>query len=98
MDAVTRLLERNLADDDLAAVALLDDVAAGPQDDLAAPGVVALDDAGPAVDRPAGREVGARDDLHQLRDADLGLIDETNQAVADFAQVVRRDFGRHADG
>src|SRR5205085_607372 len=40
----------------------------------------------------------AGDDLHQLPDADLRLVDELDEAVADLAQVVRGDFGRHADG
>src|SRR5205085_9661741 len=85
-EAVARLLERDLGDDDLVAAAVLADVGAGAEGHLAAAGVVALDDALPAADGAAGREVGSRDDLHQLVDGDFRVVDEPDQAVADLAQ------------
>src|SRR5206468_6128101 len=91
------LLERDFLDDDLAAAALLDDLGPRAQDNLAAAGAVAVDDALPAHDYPPGGEVGAGDEVHQLQQADVRVVDEGDQAVADFAEVVRRDFGGHAD-
>jgi hypothetical protein len=54
-------------------------------------------DAGTAEDQPAGREVRARDDLHQLWSV-VGLLDQLQRRVDDLARVVGRDVGRHADG
>ena len=85
-------------DDDLRSACLLVDVGAGAEGDLAAAGAVAVEDALPAADDAAGGEVGAGDDLDQLVERDVGVVDETDEAVADLAQVVRRDFGGHADG
>src|SRR5207249_9013729 len=59
--AVARLLVGHLADDDLGGAALLDDVGAGPQADLAAAGGVAVEAALLAADHAAGREVGPLD-------------------------------------
>ena len=47
-------------DDDLRSLALLDDLGAGAQGDLAAAGAVAVEDALPAADDAAGGEVRAR--------------------------------------
>ena len=66
-------LVRDLVDDDRLALAAVDvlEVALGAHDHLAAPGAVALAHAGQAVDDSGGREVGRRDDLHQLVDRRL---------------------------
>ena len=86
-------------DDDLAAAAFLDDLGAGAQRDLAAAGAVAVEDALPAADDAAGREVRAGNDLHQLeRCVTSGSSMSADEAVADLAQVVRRNVGGHADG
>ena len=50
-----------------------------------------------AADDAAGGEVGAGDDLHQLVDRDVRVVDHAISAVADFAQVVRRNRRGHAD-
>ena len=68
-------------------------------DDVPAAGVVAVHDALAAADDAAGGEVGAFDDLHQFaRWSTSGLSIELDDGVADFAEVVRRDAGGHADG
>ena len=89
----------DLGEDDLgAAVLQLLDLVLGPDDDPAAARAVRLLDAHPAADRAAGGEVGAGDDLHDLVELDRRVVDVGDQGVADLAQVVRRDRGRHADG
>src|SRR5262249_21756252 len=69
----------------------------GAERDLAAAGAVAVNNALPAANDAAGREVGAGDRLDQLQQADVGVVDELDEAAADLAQVVRRDLGGHAD-
>ncbi len=94
---VAGLLERDLADNDLRSVPLLADVGPGPQRDLAPAGHVAVENPLPAADDAAGREVGARKDLHELIDGHVRVVDDLDDGSADLAQVVRRDVRRHAD-
>ena len=97
-DPVARLLVGNLGDDDPVAVALaLSRSWPRADDDRAAARVVAAPDGRPAADDAAGGEVGAGDDLHQLVDRDVRVVDQRDDAAADFAQVVRRDRRGHAD-
>ena len=70
----------------------------GPHDHPAAAGEVGLLDAHPTADRAAGGEVGPRDDVHDLVEVDRRVVDIGDQGVADLAEIVRRDRGRHADG
>ena len=94
--AAAGLLEGDLgADDDAAAtvgVHLADGVdglvLAG---DRVAAGLV-------AEDRAAGREVGALDVLAEIVRGQLRVFDQGAGGIADLAQVVGRDVGRHADG
>ncbi len=51
-----------------------------------------------AVHRAAGREVGAGDVLAEVVRSQLWVLDQGACGIADFAQVVGRDVGRHADG
>ena len=74
------------------------EVALGAHHDAAAAGAVALAHAGQAVDDPGGREVGRRDDLHQLVDRRVRVLQQVQAGVDDLVEVVRRDVGRHADG
>src|SRR5690606_27124394 len=85
-------------DGDTAGLLVFLDVGAGAHVDAAAPGGVGLGDAARAVDDAGGREIRARDVVHQLADGELGVVDERDAAVDDLAQVVRRNVGRHADG
>ena len=69
-----------------------------PHPDDAAAGGEGLPDARPAVDDPAGREIGAGDEAHELLAGGLRAVDQHLQRLHHFAQVVRGDVGRHADG
>jgi len=65
--------------------------------DTAAPGAISLANAGRAVDDGSGREIGARDVLHQRLEVERRVVDQRDAGVDHFAQVMRRDIGRHAD-
>src|SRR5262249_68980 len=95
MEAVARLLERHLRNNDLGPVGLFANVGPRPQGDLAPAGAIAVEDALPAADDATGGKIGARNDLHQLLNRYLGVINDFDEAVADFAQVVRRNLGGH---
>ena len=66
-------------------------------DGTAAGLICAVDARAPQNDAP-GREIGPRDDLHQLRQFDRRIVDHRDTRIDDFRQVVRRNVGRHADG
>ncbi len=70
----------------------------GPHDDRAAAGLVGGADAGAAEDDAAGGEIRPVDELHQLRHAEMRLVDQRDRGVDHLAEIVRRDVGRHADG
>ena len=55
-------------------------------------------DAGAPENETAGREVGAGNHLHQLIDADGGIVEIGDAGVDHLAEIVRRDVGGHADG
>src|SRR5690606_35231892 len=62
----------------------------------AAAGPVRGLDASGAVDDAGGREIRARQVLHQPIDVDLRVVDHRDGRVHHLAQVVRRDVGGHA--
>ena len=72
------------------------DLVAGAHDDRAAPALVGGPDPGLAEDQGPGREIGARDDLHQLFDGDRRVVHIGFAGGDDFAEIVRRDVRRHA--
>src|ERR1051325_10967543 len=87
-----------LGDDDLllaAGLPLLDD-GTRPDDDAAAPLLVALLDPLFAVDDRTRREVRAFDELPDVLDGGGRMIDQMHDRLDDLAQIVRRDVGRHA--
>ena len=55
-----------------------------------------------AIEDAAGGEIGPLDEAQQILDRDIievvVVVDHVGQAVDDFAQIVGRDVGRHADG
>ena len=51
-----------------------------------------------AADGAAGREIRALHELHQVIERDVRIVDLRADAVDDFAEIVRRNVGRHADG
>ena len=90
-----------LAYDDLLAPRLRvhDDLGLAAHRELAAPELVHRGDAVVAADRRAGREVGALHELHEVVDgAVVAVLHVVVDAVAELAEVVRRDVRRHADG
>jgi hypothetical protein len=91
-------LVRDFGEHDRAAVAapFLDDVAR-THDDRAAPGAIGGARAGLAQDQRAGREIGCGDDLHQLFERDQRIVHRRKAGAQHFAEIVRRDVGRHAD-
>ena len=92
-------LIRNFGDDDIFAVfADFFDGGFRAHDEAAAAGLVGGFDAFAARDVGAGREIGAGDNLHDFFERGVGLFDQEDRGVNDFAQVVRRDVGGHADG
>ncbi len=93
------LLIGDFGDDDrFAAAAALFDPGLGPHDQRAAAELVAGADAVAAEDDAAGREVRPRHVFHDLRHGELGIVDQRAARVDQFAEIVRRDVGRHADG
>ena len=89
----------HLGDDDgFAIVAALLDVDAAAHDDRAAAGRVGAVDARAAEDDAAGREIRPGNDLHQRLQVDRRVVDQGDGAVDHFAEIVRRNVGRHADG
>ena len=80
----------------------------GAHQDRAAAGAVRRADARSPDDVAAGREIRALHELHQAAQllflvelsspCSCSRLDRPDHAVDHFAQVVRRDVGRHADG
>ncbi len=65
----------------------------------AAPGLVGLRDALRGIhDHAADREIGAFDPFEQGRATPIRIVDQIERGVAQLADIVRRDGGRHADG
>ena len=88
----------DLGDDDGLFVLVFDDLGLAAHDDGAAAELVhGLDGAG-AADGGAGGEVGALDELHEVVDGAVGVVDVMGDPVHEFAEVVGRDVGGHADG
>ena len=71
---------------------------AGAHDDAAAAGGVGRADAAAADDDAPGREVRARDVLHEIAERGVRIFEHAHAGVDDLGQVVRRDIRRHADG
>ena len=70
----------------------------GAHDDAAAAGGVGRADAAAADDDASGREVRARDMLHEVRERGVRVFEHTDAGIDDLGEVVRRDVRRHADG
>ena len=70
----------------------------GAHREAAAAGFVGLLDALAAGDVAAGGKIGARDELHHFLEREFGLFDHGDGGVDDFAKIVRRNVGGHADG
>ncbi len=96
---VAGLLVGDVVDDDPHAARLaLVDRCFRADDDRAAAGFVTFPDRVLAADNAAGGEVGSGDVLHEFADGDVRIVEQRHNAAANFAQVVGRDRGGHADG
>ena len=73
------------------------DVVARPHHDRAAARIIGAARARLAQDQRRCREIGAGDDLDQFVGRDGGIVDIGEAGAQHFAQIVRRDVGRHAD-
>ena len=95
-DARLADLVGDLRDDELLLRAHVLDLDAAAQAHEPAARRVGLQDAAPAHDDAAGREVGAADDLAELAQRDVGRVEHGAQRGDDLAQVVRREARGHA--
>ena len=89
----------DLVDDDR--VAVLTDLLhprLGAHDDGSAPLVIRFARAGAAEDIGAGREIGRRDVLHQVGDLKVRVLDQRQRRIDHFAEVMRGNVRRHANG
>ena len=93
-------LIRQLVDDDgnTAALFRFFEMGARAHDHAAAAGAIAVAHAGHAVDDACGREIRCRHDRDQLIDGDFGVFQQCLTGIDHFAEIVRRDVGRHAHG
>ena len=100
-DARGRHLEGHLGDDDLELALLFDDLGLAAHCDAAATRLVRLANGLATHQEPAGREVGTLHDVAQRVVDGVGIVvfvfDQIRDRVADLADVVRRNVGRHAD-
>ena len=89
----------NFGDDDLLATAFeLLDAGLAAHLHAAAAGLEILFDARHAADGAAGRKIRPFHVLHQLVEGDVRIVDLRADAVDHFAEIVRRNIRRHADG
>src|SRR5690606_366518 len=93
-------LVRNFGNDNgLLATALhVFDFGTGTGIDAATAGAIRLHDTGTAIDDTGGGEIRALDVIHQFINGQLAVLDQRQAAINDFAQVVRRNIGGHANG
>ena len=95
---VARCLIGNPADDNPITVLLvLFDRAVAAQYHRAAARQITPANAAAAANLPARGKIGSRNDIDQLVDRNVRLIDDSHQRIANLAQVMRRNAGRHAD-
>src|SRR5206468_8438062 len=87
----------NFSDDDLFFAAFeLFDAGLAAHLHTASPGLEILFDSRHAADDAAGREVGPFYMFHQLLERDFRIVDLLTDSVNHFAEIVRRNIGRHA--
>ncbi len=92
-------LERDFRDDDAFAIlARLLDGGLGAHDERTAAGLVRLQDAVAAGDVAAGGKIGAGQNFHYVFERGVRLFDEQDGGFNHFAQIVRWNVRRHADG
>src|SRR5205807_7233658 len=89
----------NFSDDDLFSAAFeLFDAGLAAHLHTAAAGFEILFDSRHAADDAAGREVRPFHVFHQLFGRDFRIVDLCTDSINHFAEIVRRNIGRHAHG
>ena len=88
----------DLADDDAEPVVVFFDLGAGAHNDPSPAGRIGRTDAGMSHNDAARGEIGPLDAFHDVRELRIRPVDEQADRVHHFAEVLRRDVGRHADG
>ena len=93
------LLVGDLGDNNrLAAIFALLHMGTGSHNHYAAPGFVGLTYSRPAQDKTTGGEIRAGDDFHQLMHRDIGIFNQSNQAVNNLDYIMGWDLGGHTNG
>ena len=92
------LIGHLIDDDGKAVLANFLDAGLGAHDDRTATFKIGFAGPGAAKDGGAGRKIGGGDELHQGFGAEIGVFDQGKGAVDDFAEVMGRNAGGHADG
>src|SRR5581483_7736442 len=88
----------NLGNDDFVLTAILDDFGLAANRDGSASGPVGFAARFVTENRAPRGKIGALDDVGQQVVARVGVVDQRRYRVGNFAEVVRRDVGRHSDG
>ena len=96
--ALVHLVGNGRDDQRLAILADLLDVDFGAHDDRATTLMVGRHDSDAPEDQPAGWKIGTRNELAQFLQRDLGIVEMGDAGIDHFAQIVRRNVGRHANG
>src|SRR5699024_3240808 len=61
-------------------------------------GLIRVFDTLVSVDRAVRWKIWPFDVLHQVADGRIRVFDQRDAGIDEFGEVMRRDFGRHADG
>ena len=89
----------NFADDDRRFVALaFFKTDAATHHDRAAACVIGRARAGTTQHDAAGRKIRGRHNFNQVFNGNIGIVDQRDAGINNFAQIMRRHIGRHADG
>ena len=93
-------LKGKLGDDDALLGSSVDGLESGPRTHVDPPssGAVRIVYPGRSADDPRGREIRAGDDLHDVVDAEVGLVEQRDAGVDHLGEIVRRNVRGHADG
>ena len=89
---------RELANNDLHATVLaFFNCNGGSHFHRATPCAVRIHDSGTAENACTGREIGSLNEGHQIVRRRVGVIDDVNHRVDNFAKIMRRNIGGHAN-
>ena len=97
-DPVTSIEVRDLGHDNDVAVFFCFEVRLRAECECRPTGLITFSDAVSATNDAAGREVGAGQDVDNLVDRCFRFVNQHDDGVGDFGEVVRRNAGRHSNG